>query len=293
MNQANFPTRPTPWTLSVLLLALFVWSSHSMAHSRFILPSHTVLSTERAETISLMASISNDPFHPDMALGHADPQTMPPALGALFKQLESTVVLPDGAVAAGPEWQAFGRFSAADATLEQSGTYRLRLTQRQTPMTTYLDKEGTAAKAFGPAPTLPDGATRITRRMIAANVETYVSRQQATKAAVRPLGQGLELSGDTHPNDLFVNEPISFRLTFNGQSPGKPVALSLIRGNSRHRNQREELAVSTDANGNFSFQLQTPGYYLLEASLVQPGADDDPIQFYHHDLFVTLEVFPQ
>lgn len=278
--------------LSAGLLGITL-STSSVAHDRFILPSHTVLSSEKTETVSLISSISNDIFHPDMPLGDNGKGTPPPPMIPLFKRLQSSVVTPDGNSIAGPSWQSYSRFSAADQILESNGTYRIRLMQPDTPMVTFKDAEGKPNRIFGPNPQLPSGATEVVKRVIRSSVETFITKGEATTPTTDNSDQQLALGGETHPNDLFSNEPLQLQLFFNGQPLQKAVDVTLVRQNSRHRNQRQERKVTTDSKGNFEITLEDPGFYLLSVELTEKADNNDQLDFYHTSLYVTLEVFPQ
>jgi hypothetical protein len=273
-------------------LTLFI-SNASMSHGRYILPSHTVLSSDGIEQVTLTASISNDQFHPDLPLGDSGHGKTPEPLVGLFKLLQSTATLPAGDTVSGPAWQAFARFSVADQLLETNGTYRVRLTQPPTPMTTFVDAEGNPNRRFGPQPKLPEGAKNIVRRMITSHTETYISKGEPTFDALQPSGQGIELSGNSHPNDLFVGEAADFTLTLAGKPLTQAAEIHLVRGGTRHRNQREEQAIKTDTTGQFSLTFTEPGFYHLEAEITQPGSNNPDVDMEHYSLYITLEVFPQ
>jgi len=278
----------TPLTLTALFS-----SSFCSAHSRYILPSHTLLSSNKSESVSMTASISNDLFHPDMPLGDNGKGVVPEGFQPLFNSLQSILVLPNGKQVAGPSWQSFSRFSVADQLVGQDGTYRIILKQPKTLMTTYRDQEGIPGRQFGPNPTLPKNATHINRLAIHSSVETYISKNEPTGAPFTPLGKGLELNGDSHPNDLFVGEPVTFSLTYNGKPLTESIEIQLIPEDTRHRNQREIIQVHTDVKGYFKVSFKEAGFYLLEAELAIPADDQSDIDQSIYTLYVTLEVFPE
>ena len=241
----------------------------------------------------MTASISNDLFHPDMPLGDNSKGVIPKGFEPLFKSLQSILVLPDGKQVAGPSWQSFSRFSVADQLVNQDGTYRIILKQPKTLMTTYHDAEGTPGRQFGPNPALPEGATKVNRLALFSSVETYISKNQPTETSLKPLGKGLELNGDSHPNDLFEGETVSFSLSYNGKPLTQPVEIQLIPEDTRHRNQRDTIHIQTDNQGQFDVSFKEAGFYLLEAELAIPAEDATTIDTSLHSLYVTLEVFPE
>lgn len=269
-----------------------VLSLVGLAHDRYMLPSHTILSGRDGQ-VSLIASISNDVFHPDMPLGDDGQSKVSPRLKTLFASLQSQVILPDGKQVKGSPWRAYHRFSAADQQLEMAGTYRLGLVQESTPMVTFKRADGQHGRLFGADATLPDGASDVHRTTTSSRVETFVTLDQPTTASWKPTGVGLELSGPSHPNDLFVNESISWRLTYDGKPVGKDVEVTLVREDTRHRNQREPIAAKTDADGAFQVRFNHPGFYLLKASLARPGEAGSGFEKHYYSLYVTVEVFPE
>ena len=292
MNKTITLTRLCATATTLLALAGLTIPG-ALAHDRYLLPTHTVLSKQGAETISLTASISNDLFHPDMPLGDNGRGTTPPELIPLFKALESVVVLPDGSTEQGPSWQAFSRLSVADFPVQSDGTYRIMLRQPDTPMTTFTKPDGTHGRIFGPNPKLPEGTQEIVRHTVSSRVETYITKNAPTRAALKPQGAGIELAGDSHPNDLFSGETAAFALLYNGQPLKQPATVRVIQGGTRHRNQRQAIEKTTNANGEFEILFPNAGFYHLSAEISEKAPDNPAVDVHHHSLFVTLEVFPE
>ncbi len=120
-------------------------------------------------------------------------------------------------------------------------------------------------------------------------VDTFVSRNATSKPAL--LGKGLEISGPTHPNDLFVGEQARFQLLKAGK-PAANVELAILKGDTRYRNERGEVKVTTDKNGFFSTTWQHPGLYLIEASVSEESSEKG-IDNVRYSLFTTLDVAPE
>src|SRR5690606_29232152 len=123
--------------------------------------------------------------------------------------------------------------------------------------------------------------------------ETFVSWNEPNRKALAPTGVGLELAGETHPNDLFVGEEIRFQLLFKGKPVGAGVSAHFTQGGTRHRNQREVIDVVTDADGKFTLEFTSAGFYLMEAEFSTKGDADAPVDVYNFGLYTTFEVFPQ
>ncbi|WP_444996312.1 DUF4198 domain-containing protein [Aliikangiella sp. IMCC44359] len=277
---------------SLVFFILLISSNLLLAHGRYILPSHTVLSGDSAQSITLISSISNDIFHHDRALGDNGKGIKHPSLDGLFKVLQPTVISPDGKKSEA-SWQAFSRLSATDVKLVQNGTYRISLNQPTTMMTTFKKADGSPGRVFGKSAQLPEKVTNVVKRTTSSRVETFVSFNEQNKKAIQPTGNGLELSGETHPNDLFTQEEASFQLFYNGQPVTQKTEIQFVKEGTRHRNKRNEIKVMTDSSGKFNVKFDEAGFYLMEADLTLPGAKGTNIDFRHLGLYVTLEVFPQ
>jgi len=275
-------------TASVLSLL----TTTAFSHERFMLPSHTLLSGDKGQSVTLSASISNAIFHPDRPYADNSGANVG-ALKPLFNALSHQLILPDGTVKTDLKWQAFSRMSVADVTLNESGTYRVSLVQPDIYMTTFKKTDGKPARLFGQSPQLPKGATDIVRRTTASRVETFITLNSPTPDAVNPTGVGLEIGGNSHPNDLFVGEGAHFTLLFNGKALKQPATVKVIKSGTRHRNDRNEQPLTVEKNGTFSFNPTQAGFYLLAASTQIDNPAQKNVDVKHYSLYLTLEVFPQ
>jgi len=280
-------------TLASFCLLASITTFNAIAHERFMVPTHTLLSGDKAQAVTLMASISNDIFHPDRPLGDSDTGADVGDLKNLFKVLQHSVIAPDGSISNNTRWQAFERFSVADVWLKDSGTYRIGLIQPEVPMTTFKKSDGTSGRVFGKNPALPKGATNIVRRTTSSRVETFVSLNSPSTAAVKAIGKGVELAGETHPNDLFVGEKANFQLLFDGKPLTIPTNIKVIKAGTRHRNNRNEVALTANQSGEFTFTPTEAGFYFLAAETSVKVPQPAEFDIKHYSLYLTLEVFPE
>lgn len=260
------------------------------AHERFMVPTHTVLSGDAPQVVTVSASISNDLFHPDRPFGDNFNSDTVGELAPLFNVLSSQHQHQNGEIKAGPNWRAFARMSVADWQINEAGTHRLTLLQPLIPFTTFKTVKGDYGRRFGPNPELPEGITDVVKRASTSRVETFLSLNDLTAEATKPQGTGLEITGQTHPNDLFAQESAVFQLFFDGQ----PIAgkVKIIAAGTRHRNDRGETLLTTDALGHFKFTPEKPGFYLLVADHAVEQPKDAERDVVHYGLMLTLEVFP-
>ncbi|MDJ0837631.1 MAG: DUF4198 domain-containing protein [Acidobacteriota bacterium] len=261
-------------------------------HDRYILPSHTVLSGEE-QNITLIASVSNDMFHADRPFGDNGKGVVPESLKGFFQTLSPVIIHPDGKCIETNIWQAFARFSVGDLALREPGTYRISLVQPDSHMTTFRKADGSPGRVFGKNAVVPDGAVEVVRRLTSSRVETFVTLNAPGRKALTPTGDGLELSGITHPNDLFTGESADFQLFYNGKALSAPANVTIVRGGTRHRNQRNPQEITTQADGRFQVTFKEAGFYLIQAEAVFKGSPGSGIDSRHAGLFLTVEVFPE
>lgn len=256
-------------------LATGFCASAAQAHSVWLLPSSTVVS--KTQWITVDAAVSNDLFY----FNH-----QPLALDAL------RVSGPDGKALLVDKLLRGHLRSVFDVELRDKGSYRLAVVNAGLFASYQLNGEnrrwrGTAADF---AHAVPAGATALKVGEVISRVETFV-----TVGAPSPLmteGKGLELLPEQHPNDLFSGETTRFRLTVDGE-PKAGIEVSVLRGNSRYRNQPEEIKAKTDADGRFAITWPQPGMYLLSAEARDGKTAHAAASERRLSYSATLEVLPQ
>lgn len=287
--------QPAPLSLNVWLhrsaaaLALCsLIAPSAFGHSRWIAPTHTVLSGDETQQVTVDVSVSNDIFHPDMPFGGPKMERSP------LRKAKAMALQPDGTIQS-LQMVHLGRKSAFDIDIEQSGTYGIEVVTEPIALTTW-EIPGTeeGGRAFGAreqvAESIPQNATDISTRYIHTRIVTWVTRNNPTP--VRLSGHGLELSG-AHPNDLFAGETLRLKLLVDGKPAPEGTSASLILAGTRHRNDRQEISAETNSNGELEVQLSQAGFYLLEAHAELSPADQQTGDRTSYSLFATLEVHPE
>lgn len=307
--------------LTTILLILV--SQQALAHSRWIIPSHTILSGDKPEYVSFDFSISNDIFHPDNAYGgmplshltkkaHAhskdeghkgkkggDKHKPNPRREAMMKMMASTkfvVQTPDGQKDDSMPIVNLGRKSASAYQFTQSGTYRISIEQNPIYFVGFKNSDGSPGRMFGKLSDnkskIPQDATNVSGTKLVNRVETFVTRNENTKETLKPIGNGLELIFDTHPNDLFVGEATSATLLFDGKPAKNGTELKVTLGGTRYRNDRDVQKLKTDKDGKIMFNWPHSGIYLIETESDREVNEDD-FQKEVFALYLTLEVNPE
>jgi uncharacterized GH25 family protein len=223
----------------------------AQAHRPWLLPSAT-LADGAAPVVSVDAAISEDLFEFD---------AFPLALETL------RVTAPDGsAVAPDARVEAKRRISF-DVKLAQKGTYRIT---GVTDMVMASWKAGGETKRWRGAPAalareVPADAQglQVTRQL--ARAETFVTNESPSPLPATATGEGLELQPLTNPTDLSVGDASRFRVLLDGK-PCAGADVTLIRGGNRYRYRIGEIALKTDAAGEFGLAWPEAGRYWLGIS---------------------------
>ena len=113
---------------------------------------------------------------------------------------------------------------------------------------------------------IPAAAEDLQISQTSSRMEVFVTSGKTTDTVLATTGKGLELQPVTHPNDLFAGEAAEFILLLDGK-PAADVAVSVIPGGNRYRDQLGEIALKSDAQGRISITWPEAGMYWLEAEL--------------------------
>ncbi len=242
-----------------LLAAGALLSLSAQAHRPWLLPSATVADGPMP-TISVDAAISEDLFEFD---------AFPLMLDTL------RVTAPDGSSVATDARVEARRRVTFDLKLPQKGTYRISGVTDTAMASWKVDGE---TKRWRGAPAalareVPAGAQdlQVTRQL--ARAETFVTDETPSATPAADSAEGLELLPLTNPTDLAVGDTSRFRLLLDG----KPYAggdVTIIRGGNRYRYKMGEIALKTDAAGEFSVAWPEAGRYWLGVSHGGRGGPD-------------------
>lgn len=247
------------------------------AHRAWILPAATSLSSDDA-WVTFDAAISNDIFHPDY---HAMS-----AAGII-------AVAPDGSKVPLENIHAGRHRSNFDLNLTQRGTYRITLAGQS--VIASWEEDGERKRWRGDAgqwrKAVPADAAQLRITEIARRLETYVTAGAPTETVFQPDNSGLELVPVTHPNDLFTGEEATFQLLIDGK-PAAGLAVEVVAGGMRYRNQQDEITTTTDNNGRFNIAWPAAGMYWLNAELEDDKASI-PNATRRASFTGTFEVLPQ
>ena len=229
--------------------ALLSLSAH--AHRPWLLPSAT-LTDGSAPVVSVDAAISEDLFEFD---------SFPLLLDTL------RVTAPDGSAVATDARTEAKRRVTFDVKLAQKGTYRISGVT-DTAMASWKADGETKRWRGAPAALareVPADAQDLQVSRTLARAETFVTNETPSAPSAAISGDGLELLPLTNPTDLSVGDTSRFRLLLDGK-PFAGADVTIIRGGNRYRYKMGEIALKTDAAGEFSVDWPEAGRYWLGAS---------------------------
>jgi uncharacterized GH25 family protein len=229
--------------------ALLSLSAH--AHRPWLLPSAT-LTDGPAPVVSIDAALSEDLFEFD-------------SFALLLDTLRVTA--PDGSAVATEARIEARRRVTFDVKLAHKGTFRISGVT-DTAMASWKVNGETKRWRGAPAALareVPADAQELQVSRTLARAETFVTNETPSALSAAISGDGLELLPLTNPTDLSVGDTSRFRLLLDGQ-PFAGADVTVIRGGNRYRYKMGEIALRTDAAGEFSVDWPEAGRYWLGAS---------------------------
>lgn len=269
--------------MTLVALSLLAGIGSAQAHRQWLLPSASQVEG-REPWVTVDAAVSEDLFD----------------IGANALKLDGLVIIaPDGQTVA-PDQTSQGKHRAsADVKLLQKGTYRFALVS-ETAMASYkLNGEVKRWRGNGAdlKKEIPAGAEEVSVTTTLGRLETYVTAQQPSKVVIKPTGSGLELIPLDHPTEFQVGQGARFRFLIDGQ-PAANLKVAVVPGGVRYRGVLREIAVTTDAKGEFSVTWPMPQMYWINASYpprveVPEGQPRPPMPAKRYNYGGTFEVLPQ
>ena len=227
-----------------------VISTHALAHSRWVLPTHFSLSSEKGEWVMIDVTASNETFNVDKPMGADLVQ----------------IITPDGKKTRPSSTYKGHRKSVADYFIKDSGTYKITNNSDASYMTTYtLDgkKKRVRANKTELESVLPKQAKNIKTAYRFARVESYITMNSPSDNFTSD-GKLLELIPVTHPSDIAENEQVTFKFLFNGNAQ-QGVEVEITADGVRYRNDPKTIKLTSNTDGEITFTPKAAGRYLLVA----------------------------
>lgn len=256
-----------------ICLALTI-STQASAHSRWLLPSHYTLSSDKGEWIALDATASNEVFNVDKALS-IDPLS---------------ILTPAGKTERPSSSYKAHRKSVADYFVKDSGTYKITNNASANYFSSYQvgeKRKRSRANKLALASLVPSNAKNLQTTYGLTRVETYITMNNPTEN-YGLSGQFLELKPITHPSEIVEQEEASFVFHYHGK-PQANVEVEIIRDGARYRNNPDVLKLKTNTRGEITFTPAQAGRYLLIAEYQQDAKDTTLADKEHGGVFLTFE----
>ncbi len=206
---------------------------------------------------------------------------------AKFDQSTFQVVTPSGQSEAPSEQAMVRSRTLLEHQLKADGTYRFSTGQRYGAVFRSWQQDGKTINSRDPKQQPPAG-TKLTGHFQSVTLaETYVSKGKPDQAALKPLGQGLEIAFISHPNDLYINQPIKTQLLFNG----KPLANAKLQlHQSGHSDEKHSQQLQSNANGEVQFSVPDAATYLLLVRHRAPAPTDAKAPEYSYSYSAVVEI---
>jgi hypothetical protein len=217
-------------------------------------------------SLSLQASFATTFFTPSAAVGATFTAIEPDGADGFFSRVEVT----DSATSLGTQ-------------LYKEGTYLFTTGEILGPPANMVGVDG-AWRELQPGETPPEGAPTTTLQRVTV-ADVYVTLGEPNRTAVdRTIGR-LALRPITHPNQVVASQGFQVQATFDG-APFANAALVLYKAGEPETDL--DRYFTTDANGNATVTLDTPGEYILVA---RHRADAPPGSQAQVQSFTTSLVF--
>lgn len=109
----------------------------------------------------------------------------------------------------------------------------------------------------------PQGATDV--KLTLTSNRNFVFVTLGMPSDIRLSGSGLELEPVTHPADLIAGEPSTFRFLVDGK-PAAGIEVEATPDGRRFRDEQGTITVTTNGNGEATFDWPAAGLYWVHAS---------------------------
>lgn len=223
-------------------LLTLVGATAAQGHMPYVLP--TLFDVGKGDHITVQSAFAEDAFLPEVAMRDAP----------------FHLVGPDGKdLPTGPVTH-LRDLSIFEAAIPADGTYRVTTGQRA-GRKGKMFKVGDKWEMRGEGGEPPANAQQVDVQSMTL-ADAYVTRGQPTTAALKPIGQALEIQAITHPNGIAAGSDAAFVLLFDG----KPLAnadITLFRSAGYYDGRKVAAQLKSGADGKFSVKPDDAGTYLI------------------------------
>jgi uncharacterized GH25 family protein len=261
----------------IVLFFLLTLSGSLIAHPVWVKPSMFTVSTNEGEWVAFDVSASHTVFAYDKPLPLE----------------ELRIFSPDGDSNYLGSYTYGRRRSAFDYHITQEGTYRFsfprmpyyytefKAGKRETLR--YIDANKVEASLR-----LPENSREVKTTVYDMEASAYVTKGAPSNLVLNERGRGFQYIPITHPNDLFVGEEATFKVTLDGKAISG-VNIEFTPEGTHYRDDRKVQVFTTDAEGFVRFTPDQAGLWYSSADHTLPVASGLADEAYTVR-FITLEV---
>lgn len=254
-------------TASVFAAAL---STASGAHTPYLAPGS--FEPVFGRMVTLDASFADKFFVPEAA----------------FTGSEFQIVQPDGNVVSPESQSTLKTRVVLEHSLEDKGTYKFSTGRRFGKVFKIYELDGKRHVMEDPSKDYPEGAKELAFFQAVTRAETYVTKGAPSEGSIKAWGEGLEISPETHPNEIFAGEEFSFTVQFEGE-PLAEQKLEIFAAEGEFSPKDAIATLTTDSAGAAAFSPEEAGVYLVRARHRAPAPNDAPAPVYSHTYTLVLE----
>ena len=251
--------------LAAAIVLAAIGTSVAQAHMPYVLP--TLFDVGKGDHITVQSAFAEDAFLPEVAMRDAP----------------FHLVGPDGKAVPVGQVTHLRDLSIFEAAIPADGTYRITSGQRAGRKSKMYRQGGEWKMGGEGAKSAADAEQVEVQSMTLA--DAYVTRGQASDAALKPTGKALEIQPITHPNGIVAGSDASFALLFDG----KPLAgadITLFRSAGLYDGRKVAAQVKSGTDGRFSLKPEDAGTYLIlvRHRTAAPAGSETPYRSYTYSL---------
>ena len=229
-----------------LISALFFTSAVS-AHTSYLKPN--VFSTSRGKMVTLESAFTEDFSNPEVSITSQDWH----------------FYFPDSSQGQYDHIVKFKQLTVLEQELSQTGTYRFSTGERLGRKgKMYQMPDGQLKSVFNEKrEELPKPAgAKIVTTQTATVADVYVTKGAPTQPVLSTKIGRLRIEPVTHPNEVYLEEGFSFKLTFDDKSLAQQ-EMTLYRDGGAYADDKGKRHFKTSDNGTTTLNFTKPGIYLL------------------------------
>lgn len=255
-------------TKTLLAGLAFLASSSIQAHTPYLVPMS--FDPVMGSIITLDASFAERFFIPEAA----------------FAGSEFSVTAPDGSTAKPDSMAELKTRVVVEHKLEQEGTYRITTGTRMGAEFLFYELNGEAKRTMNPKEPLPEEAKVTQHFQSVTRADTYVTRKKVSSGALQVEETGLQILPVTHPNELYAEEALSFKVLFDNQ----PLATKFEVYPAGTEGEPEAQVFETNKKGEIEISLPA-GQYLIKARHRAAAPKSAKAPTYSHTTTLSILVF--